>query len=560
MNTLDKTIGELIATFESQIDSARVIETIANLWKYERWFSSKRSDEAAKLCAERLKEMGLLDVELIKLPADGKSYFGGVGMPKCWNPCFGRLEQIAPQSRIIADYNDCPMQLMLYSESTEADGWQGEVVTDESDDVCGKAVLLSEWPSFVKVASLAERGAVGIICDSVFLPRQKEANMAEAIYWHNASLQPFYVHKRPKWGFSISSVQGNILRRELKENKVIVRAEIDVSSEQGALDMLSARIAGQIDEEIVLVGHMYEPGANDNCSGLAVMLEVFRIFQKLISEGKLNKPYRSIRILSSMETRGMQAYVNMYPDLIGNWFAGLCVDMIGSNHEKFPLLVHRQCLENPSFVDGLLGRIIRLACEDMIRWKFAEPDIANDAFIGEPVINVPCPVIHTPEDAYHNNFDVPERLDAETLKRVGITAAVYAWLIACAKPKEIEQMRQSLLCANIELGQKENVEMFSKQSQVDVAEAQKIYPRKLFLGILGIDDMSERQLDRFIALGCSPDWMGPIELNSALCFCDGNNSLYAIWNRIQSFGHRIDLDKLIEHFVLLKERRLVEFW
>ncbi len=545
----DKSITELAAMFESHIDGNRVMEVAIALWEYERWFSSDRSDEAARWYANCLKDIGLSEVDLIDLPADGKTYFGGVGIPKRWNPHFARLTQVSPQSGVIADYQKCPMNLILYSESTAPNGWQGEMVTDESADVSGRAVLLSDWPSFQTMASLTKRGAVGVVCDAPFQPHQRVPQLNDAVFWHNASLHPFYESRRPRWGFCISANQGKRLRGQLKNSKVQINVRIDVKYEQGSHYMLSGRIPGETDEEVILIGHMYEPGANDNCSGLAVMMEVLRIIHQLIEAGKLPKPRRSIRLLSSMEHRGIQAYVNMYPKLCSQWFAGLCVDMVGSTLDKFPLVIHRQCAENPSFVDGLAGKIVELTCGD-IDWRFDVPDISNDALIGEPFINTPCPVIHTPELAYHNHFDTPDILDNTTLERVSRIVACYAWTAASLSPERLQKFSSSVPYVS---EKKMPIEALSE------SEAREIYPRKLFLGTLGIDDMTDDQLDRYIALGESPGWMGPPALDAALCFCDGSRSLYNIWRQIHNFGHQISLEKLLEHFVLLENRQLVEF-
>src|SRR5258708_21573069 len=52
------------------------------------------------------------------------------------------------------------------------------------------------------------------------------------------------------------------------------------------------------------------PGANDNASGCVTILEVARTLQKLIAEGKLTRPARTIRFIFPPEIEGTLALLN----------------------------------------------------------------------------------------------------------------------------------------------------------------------------------------------------------------------------------------------------------
>src|SRR5262249_17288717 len=69
------------------------------------------------------------------------------------------------------------------------------------------------------------------------------------------------------------------------------------------------------DEEIAFTCHLdhQRPGANDNASGCVTILEVARALQKLIAEGKLARPVRTIRFIWPPEIEGTLALLNAKP-------------------------------------------------------------------------------------------------------------------------------------------------------------------------------------------------------------------------------------------------------
>ena len=66
--------------------------------------------------------------------------------------------------------------------------------------------------------------------------------------------------------------------------------------------------------EIIISAHLFEgygvQGANDNISGSAAILETARIISKLIADGRIERPKRSIRFIWVPEFSGQ------YPGLM----------------------------------------------------------------------------------------------------------------------------------------------------------------------------------------------------------------------------------------------------
>ena len=75
--------------------------------------------------------------------------------------------------------------------------------------------------------------------------------------------------------------------------------------------MVSASIPGTDPSagELMIVSHLFErpptPGGSDNCTGVAVTLEIGRTLAELIRRGELPQPKRTIRFLWVPEISGL---------------------------------------------------------------------------------------------------------------------------------------------------------------------------------------------------------------------------------------------------------------
>ena len=70
-------------------------------------------------------------------------------------------------------------------------------------------------------------------------------------------------------------------------------------------------------------------GANDNTSGSASILEMGRTYLRLINEGKLPRPKRTIHFLWVPEIIGTNAWLDAHPDVEKTLIADLNFDMEG---------------------------------------------------------------------------------------------------------------------------------------------------------------------------------------------------------------------------------------
>jgi N-glycosylase/DNA lyase len=79
-----------------------------------------------------------------------------------------------------------------------------------------------------------------------------------------------------------------------------------------------------------------QPGAHDNASGDAVLLEIARTLARLIDNQIIPAPKRSIRFMWIPHMSGLNMYFSAHPEKIGKVKGGCNVDCVGVNPAKFP--------------------------------------------------------------------------------------------------------------------------------------------------------------------------------------------------------------------------------
>ena len=111
-------------------------------------------------------------------------------------------------------------------------------------------------------------------------------------------------------------------------------------------------------QEIAFSCHLdhQRSGANDNASGCVTILEVARTLQKLIDEGKLARPARTIRFIWPPEIEGTTTLLNVRPELARRIRAAIHMDMVGGGPvTKAVFHVTRGPMSRPSFVHDMPG-------------------------------------------------------------------------------------------------------------------------------------------------------------------------------------------------------------
>src|SRR3984893_11496146 len=308
-----------VAAIAGEISGETAKGNLEGIARFHRQRGSKGFHEAAELVAEQLRAYGLSDVAILQFPADGKIFYGTQRSRPAWDAEKGELTEVKEGNEVkekIASFAVEPVALAEDSESADVTAELVDVGegTKESDyagkDVKGKIVLVSAQPGVVQDLAVGKFGAVGIV---TYAQNQKTAWSGEnldAIRWGH--LETFSTNKT--FGFMVSlRTAGAMQARLANGEKIRLHAVVKAGQHAGNYEVVTATIPGADpklkDEEIAFSCHLdhQRPGANDNASGCATILEVARTLQKLINEGKLAPPGRTIRFIFPPEIEGTLA-------------------------------------------------------------------------------------------------------------------------------------------------------------------------------------------------------------------------------------------------------------
>src|SRR5689334_5622115 len=334
------------AAIQRRVDGAYVLGAVRALGKHHRVQGSPGFRAAADWLARELASAGLADASVEPLPADGKTAYAHFRSYLGWSPREGRLEELAPARRVLADFAKEAVALADYSQDADVTADLVDVAAGadaaayQGKDVRGKLVLADGPLGVVHRLAIEERGAAGIVSD---FPNQHTAWSGldpDLVRWGH--LSPYQTQNR--FAFMVSPRTAAALRKELAKGAVRLTAHVRAKMVPASFEVVSAAIPGSDSAagEIVLTAHLCHElaGANDNASGSAALLAAARALRLAIKDGALPAPRRTIRFLWLPEISGSQAWLISHPDLARNLRAGIHLDMVGGRPEVTHAALH----------------------------------------------------------------------------------------------------------------------------------------------------------------------------------------------------------------------------
>jgi hypothetical protein len=300
---------------------------------------------AAAHVAAQLRAYGLEDVEILQFPADGKTMFGTQKSRLAWDArsaeTLGNAKSEAgawTRAQRIADWDSMPLSLAQDSERGKRDrrphrrGRRYERCRLRRQERARNLVLASSQPDVVQALAVDKHGAAGIVS---YAQNQRTAwwgEDADLLRWGHLQSFP----RQPAFAFMVRPSQALTWRARLGTGETVrLQANVDAGQHAGSYDIVSARIRGSdpalASQEIAFTCHLDHPhpGANDNASGCATILEVARTFAKLIREGTVPRPARTLHFLWPPEIEGTTILLNARPDLAQRIVAAVHMDMVG---------------------------------------------------------------------------------------------------------------------------------------------------------------------------------------------------------------------------------------
>lgn len=454
-------LSPIINTFDANHAialSSRIVETDSN-------FTFSAFHKTSANVMDEMKRIGLKSVETISFPADGSTRYGDWIMPRAWDVEVAKLWIKLDGNFVkIADRLDNKCNIMMYSAPTPNNKIsECRIVHAKTAQKLWKQNLVfSENPSEISLAQLARARAIGIVTD--FIPLKKycrtPADIPDLVLWNNEYFAPANEHGLI--GFQLTPRMGKFVREALSKNKNGIPARVVVKAKlyDGAIDFVTGVLPGtKRQEEVALIAHLYEPGANDNASGCAIGIEALRTLISLIHKKILPPPRRSIRLCYTFEIYGILAFSHKYPERISRIVAGINPDMVGADMEKCKSRLHVYCTPDsaPSYVDEIICHYVEqtFAQNPLLRWS-RKPFFINDNFIVEPTIKIPTPALICLNDTYyHTSGDIVSNLSEETFKAIGSAVTAYLYEIAYGDYKRsiwlVDRIMRSGICTILDV-------------------------------------------------------------------------------------------------------------
>jgi aminopeptidase YwaD len=469
-----------VAALAQELSGETAKRNLEGIARFHRQRGSRGFHSAAELVAERARAYGLSDVAILQFPADGKIYYGTQRSRPPWDVEFAELWEMqgGVASVKMGSYDAEPVVLAEDSESADViadliDVGEGAKQSDYAGkDVKGKIVLAGAQPGAVQDLAVGKFGAAGIVS---YAQNQKTAWWGEdenLIRWGH--LETFSSNKT--FGFMVSLKTARALRERLGNGEQIkLHAVVKAGQHPGYTEVVTATIPGADaklnDEEIAFSCHLdhQRPGANDNASGCVTILEVARTLQKLIVEGKLAKPARTIRFIWPPEVEGTLTLLNAKPEFAQRIRAVVHMDMVGGGGvTKAVFHVTRGPMSLPSFVHDVgwaFGEFVNeqsynFAAGLPAEYPLVAPEGGKQALLAQDTaytmgsdhdvyqdssFKIPAIYLNDWPDRYiHTNFDTAANIDTTKLKRAAFIGAASGYFLASMTTNDLPAVQSQV--------------------------------------------------------------------------------------------------------------------
>ena len=492
----------VIDALAKELSGERAHETIRAISKNHRVRGSRPFRAAADFIVARAREAGLEDAKVEEFPADGKIFYGTQRSRPPWDAEFAELREISPgRSRLITSWNKEPMSLAEDSESGDVTAQLVDVGAGSSEkdyagkNVKGKLILISSQADAGVPLGVTKYGAAGIISYAQNQRTGWWGENTDLVRWgHLDTFSPTRT-----FAFMVSPRVAKSFRDRLSRGeRITLHAKVKAGQHPGAYSVATAMIHGAdprlSQEEIVFSCHLDHPnpGANDNASGCATILEAGITLSKLIKDGKIPRPARTIRFVWPPEIEGTMAILNAKPDWAKRIRAVVHMDMVGAGLEsKSVFHVSGGPGSLPSFVYDIAqtfgawvnDQTYRYAATGASKYPLVSPkggkepllaaldeydmgsdhDVYQDASWGIPAI-----YLHDWPDRYiHTTWDTPDRIDPTKLLRAAFIGAASGYFLASMSEKDLPAAKRAIDAGSL----RRQLRMHERLSGLDDPEA-----------------------------------------------------------------------------------------
>ena len=462
-------IRETTRVIHAAVSGDRAMQNVYNVSTHHRIQASPGYRAAAAYCRDRLLADGV-EAEVLSYPATPSARFFTTHSFEEWSCAEAWCTLVSPERIELADFKADPISVIQRSQACDHRNAPLDVYLMDkgSDESAYKASELRGKLLFVRedfnayLWAVKKCGAVGFLSDHEATNENRDrfdlrdVRKYTSFWWRNPGYpEVFGFVLTPRMGDRLASLC-RTLRADGKCPQV--NCYVDAKLYDGEMEVVSAFLPGETDEEIGLIAHLCHPRAcaNDNASGVACTMEAMRVLRELTESGRLPKLRRGVRLLLVPEMTGTSAYLARTGARAHKMLAALNLDMVGGRQSKGygPLTVSGLPHAMPSFVTDLAALVLDelkrempglMGEQDSVPMfnSFVAPfSLGSDHYIlSDPSIGVPTPMLgQWPDLFYHTSGDVPEVIDPAMLRRSATIAAAYAYALANFSERDIPQL------------------------------------------------------------------------------------------------------------------------
>lgn len=315
---------ETMTSIINEVSGERAMHTVLELVPYQRVRPASEYAghyRESQVMAERARAYGYSNVTIEK--------FGPV--TRTWQPEQGELWMTTPKSVKLFDIHDIALSLASLNANGDFTGALVDVGSGRPEDFEGKNVtgkfVLSSGSTSATYREARKHGAIGVLGVSAI-------GFQRAIDFPNQIVSSGVTADSGTVAWSVTpEVQHNLAAMLLRGDAITIRSIVKSVEVPYQAEYVHAEILGDgsTTQEVAISGHLYEglikQGANDDASGCALTLEIGRAYIKLIAEGKLPRPRRTINFQWVPEISGTNAWLAAYPDKAKRIIGTLNFDM-----------------------------------------------------------------------------------------------------------------------------------------------------------------------------------------------------------------------------------------
>ncbi|WP_213979061.1 M28 family peptidase [Sphingomonas sp. dw_22] len=438
---------EQMTSIINEVSGDRAMQHVLELVPYQ--FVRLPSDydkqfRETRVVADFAKDYGFANVTVETFNDDAKTF----------QPTVGELWMTTPKNVKLFDIHDVALSLASQNANGDLSGelinlGAGRLEDFDGKDVKGKFVLTSGNTGQVYNLAIA-RGALGVLGIVANSP-QRAIDYPRQIMWSTVVAKPGTV----AWSVT-PEVRGYLESLIARGEKLTIRSVTKSTEVSGRSEYVHAEIPGDgsTSQEVGISCHLFEglvkQGANDDNSGCAMTLEVGRAYIKLIKEGKLPPPKRTINFQFVPEISGTNAYLNKYPDKAKAMIGTLNFDMeaIRVSASRSYWVLQRTPDSFPSYLNDIAQSMMEYVSDitrERVRFRRSfsgyaptqpveSPHGSKDAFyikidkhygssdhVTYMQHGIPAVMFITwPDMWYHSSEDTPDKQDPTQYKRAAV--------------------------------------------------------------------------------------------------------------------------------------------